>query len=69
MLRNINQIPMEIRRMLAEWYLKKREAKGEAKRDQEWREWYNANTQHMNGTAPPPEPPSSDHKAKTKRGR
>lgn len=55
--------------MLAEWYLKKREAKGEAKRDQEWREWYNANTQHMNGTAPPPEPPSSDHKAKTKRGR
>ena len=48
--------------MIAEAFLKKREQKGieigieKGKRDNEakWREWYEANREHLNGVTPPP---------------
>ena len=36
---------------------KRGEKRGEHRRDEAWRDWYEANHQHMNGTNPPPPPP------------
>ena len=44
--------------MIAEAFLKKREQKGIEKGRREieakWREWYEANREHLNGVMPPP---------------
>ena len=44
--------------MIAEAFLKKREQKGieKGRRETEakWREWYEANREHLNGVTPPP---------------
>ena len=40
--------------MIAEAFLKKREEKGRRENEAKWREWYEANREHMNGITPPP---------------
>ena len=40
--------------MIAEAFLKKREEKGRRETEAEWREWYEANRERMNGVTPPP---------------
>ena len=40
--------------MIAEKYLKRRYQDGRREREAKWREWYEANREHLNGVTPPP---------------
>ncbi len=48
--------------MIAEAFLKKREEKGRREKDAEWREWYEANREHIKAVTPPPFMRNSDEK-------